>query len=71
MSNNMKLEKCSTEYCLFNSESIWLNLSNIKNYNNLIQEVIYRHPTTTNVDKFLDDLSTCLTNLSASKKRFT
>ena len=71
ISNNMKFEKCYTQYCLFNSESICLNVSNIKNYNNFIFGVIYRHPTTTDVDKFLDDLSDYLTNLSAPKKHFT
>ena len=56
ITNNMKFGKCSTQYSLFNSESIWLKLSNIKNNNNFTLGVIYRQLTTTNVDKFLEDL---------------
>ena len=70
ITNNMKFGKCSTQYSLFNSESIWLKLSNIKNNNNFTLGVIYRQPTTTNVDKFLEDLSACLTDFSVSKKTF-
>ena len=33
--------------------------------------LIYRHPETTNVDKFVDDLSACLTAFRPPKKRFT
>ena len=66
------MRKSSTQYSLFNSESIWLKLSKIKNINNFILGVIYRHLTTTNVGKLLDDLSSCLTltDLLASKKTF-
>ena len=68
ISNNCNFKLCKNQHHLHNSESIWLDISDQKN--EYIVAVIYRHPSLTEIDKFLLDFASCLADISASNKIF-
>ena len=68
ISNNFNFKLCKNQHHLHNSEAIWLDISDQKN--KYIVAVIYRHPSLTEIDKFLMDFVSCLANISASNKIF-
>jgi len=71
ISNKIKYEICSKQYWLHNCEILWLNIHEEYNKNNkFIIGVIYHHPTQTEVNKFLEDLSLCLEKISSTKIPF-
>ena len=53
---------------MHNFASIWLDISDQKN--KYIVAVIYRHPSLTEIDKFLLDFASCLADISAGNKIF-
>ena len=63
ISNNFNFKLCKNQHHLHNSEAIWLDISDQKN--KYIVAVIYRHPSLTEIDKFLMDFTSCLANISA------
>ena len=71
VSNKLQFEVCRDQHVLNLFECLWLGLS-ANNSNNskskFIVGVVYRHPDQTKVDNFLASFSTCLSNLSNSKK---
>ena len=66
--NNFNFKLCKNQHHMHNSESIWLDLSDQKN--KYIVAVIYRHPSLTEIDKFLLDFASCLVDISSSNKIF-
>ena len=68
ISNNFNFKLCKNQHHLHNSEAIWLGISDQKN--RYIEAVIYRHPSLTEIDKFLLDFTSCLADISAGNKTF-
>ena len=68
ISNNFNFKLCKNHHHLHNSEAIWLDISDQKN--KYIVAVIYRHPSLTEIDKFLLDFDLCLADISAGYKIF-
>ena len=68
ISNKFNFKLCKNQHHLHNSEAIWLDISDQKN--KYIVAVIYRHPSLTEIDKFLLDFASCLGDISASNKIF-
>ena len=57
------------QFRLHKAESIWLNISGC--HQNCIVGVIYRHPSLTEINKFLNDLYSCLFEFSNCNKLST
>ena len=68
VSNKLQFEVCPNQHVLNSSECLWLELSENNSKSKFIVGVVYRHPDQTKVDDFLASFSTCLSNLSNSKK---
>ena len=71
VSNKLQFEVYPNQHVLNSSECLWLELSENNSSNSkskFIVGVVYRHPDQTKVDDFLASFSTCLSNLSDSKK---
>ena len=66
ISKKRKFEYSKNQITLHNSESLWLTI-HTKNCTVNIG-VIYRHPSLTNVNKFLEDLFTDLSYISSNNK---
>jgi len=60
--NTLEFELCQKQYQLTNSESIFISINNLTQP--LIIGVIYRHPSSTSQDAFVEDLSFCLIDLN-------
>jgi len=59
--NILKFKLCQKQYQLTNSKSIFISINNLTPP--LIIGVIYRHPSTTRQDAFVEDLSLNLTSI--------
>ena len=68
VSLNLKFSLDDNQYQLHNSESIWLNLHHHENKSPIRLAVIYRHPSTTNIEKFLGDFSSFLNEATSGNK---
>ena len=68
ISNRLNYKFYEKQFRLHKAESIWLNISGC--HQNCIVSVIYRHPSLTEINKFLNDLSSCLFELSNCNKSF-
>ena len=68
ISNNFNFKLYKNQHHLHNSEAMWLDIPDKKN--KYIVAVIYRHPSQTEIDKFVLDFASCLANISASNKIF-
>ena len=70
VSLNLKffLDKC--QHQLHNFESIWLNFCYYENNSPIRLAVTYRHPSMTNIEKFLGDFSFCLNETTSNDKTF-
>ena len=68
ISNRLNYKFYEKQFRLHKAESIWLNISGC--HQNCIVGVIYRHPSLTKINKFLNDLSSCLFELSSCNKSF-
>ena len=60
----------NNQHQLHNSESIWLNLYDHENKSLIKLAVIYRHLSTTNIEKFWGDFSSCLNEATSGIKTF-
>lgn len=69
ISNNVDFEFRKKQFQLKNSESIWINLLNNKKIYTTIG-VVYRHPSNTDLNEFLDDFSCCMHEISSNKENF-
>ena len=68
ISNRFNYKFYEKQFRLHKAESIWLNISGC--HQNCIVGVIYRHPSLTEINKFLNDLSSSLFELSNCNKSF-
>ena len=68
LSLNLKFSSDGNQHQLYNSDSIWLNLHHHENKSPIRLAVIYRHPSTTNIEKFLGDFSSCLNEVTSGGK---
>ena len=68
ISNNFNFKLCKNQHHLHSSESIWLDISDQKS--KYIVAVIYRHPSLTEIDKFLLDFASCLATFLLAIKFF-
>ena len=62
----LKFEMLKNQFTLYNSESLWLTIYTKNCTVNI--EVMYHHPSLTNIYKFLEDLSTGLSHFSSNYK---
>ena len=67
--NSVNYKIRENQYQLANSESFWINII-LNKTSSCILGVVYRHPSAAHVDAFIDNLSTCLTDLSKSKSNY-
>ena len=65
----MSFRICRNQFALANSESLWINLNNNVGWTFTIG-ILYRHPDASKVGNFIEDLSTCITELCSSNENF-
>ena len=70
VSLNLKISLDNNQHQLHNFESIHVNLYHHEYKLPIRLAVIYRHPSTTNIKKFLDDLYSCLNEATSNNKTF-
>ena len=68
--DSVKFEVSPEQYELANAESLWISVSDNNQAPSYIVGTIYRHPTTSDVDVFIEELSTCLTKFSNNNSTF-
>ena len=68
--DSVKFVVSPKQYELANAESLWISVSDNNQVPFYIVGIIYRHPTTTDVDIFIEELSTCLTKFSTNNSTF-
>ena len=66
--NNLNYEISQNQHVLTNSESLWIIIT--ENLLSYTVGVIYRHPSSSDVDAFIEDLSICLKELNNSNSNF-
>ena len=68
--DSVKFEVSPEQYELANAESLWISVFDDNQAPFYIVGIIYRHPTTSDVDLFIEELSTCLTKFSNNNSTF-
>ena len=68
--DSVKFEVSPKQYELANAESLWVSVSDNNQAPSCIVGIIYRHPTTSDVDVFIEKLSTYLTKFSNNNSTF-
>ena len=67
--SSIKFEASKRQYQLTNSETFWIDLSDSSGLTYVVG-VIYRHPSYSDVDNFIEDLAACLADLNNHKQTF-
>ena len=67
--NDISFRICRNQFALTNSESLWIKINNNMGWIFTVG-IVYRQPDVSKVNNFIEDLSTCTTEICSSNETF-